>query len=446
MSLDEMVRKYVITSAQRGAEPNSQFLDSIDNYARRNGAEVIVLPLRGCYKDDVNLHPRLQEYTIVDDADRRLNNNLQISDWEVPPTQVDPISGVKRFAHGGSSFIFGSPKQRLEYVAVPSGHIPKAVMSTGAVTEPFYKTHTAVGKKAEHDHEYGAVIVDVVNEQYFHFRFIKANKHGGFSDITGEYNGKKYKAKPSVEAIVVGDLHPYDTDPAHERNTFDQIKRLGPKAIFLHDAFNGKSISHHYRGHNIERHNVYESQGLDLGAELAETARAITKYATAVNKGKVYVVKSNHDEHLERYLDEGRFIGDKGNDLVAARLYVNALEGRNPLVAGLALYGGVPSNVHFLSRDDSVKLSGYQLANHGDLGANGARPSMASTELANGASITAHTHSPAKLRNTYVVGTSTRLRLSYNRGYSSWAQTNAIVYTDGGVQLINTIGNSWRAK
>lgn len=442
--LEDMVKRYIITSAQRGAEPHKTFLESIDTYAKKQSAEVVILPLKGCYKEDDELDARFDNYQIVDNIDRILNNNLKISDWEISPVAVDPLSGIKRFAHGGESFIFGSPKQRLEYVAVPSGHIPKAVMSTGAATKPYYKKHTATGRKAEHDHEIGAVIVDVVDKETFHFRFIKANKKGGFSDITGEYNGKNFKKNPDVLAIIPGDIHPYDTDSEHERCTIEQIQVLKPKHLFLHDLFNGKSISHHLVGKNIEAYQVFNEQGLNLEAELKETLKVLRTYSNNT-KGVVYVVRSNHDEHLDRYLNEGRFIGDKGNDKIAAQIYVQALDGNNALEVGLNLVGRVPSNVRFLSRDDSVKLAGYQLANHGDLGSNGARPSLSSTEIANGASITGHTHSPAKMRNTYVVGTSTKLRLSYNRGYSSWMNTNGVLYADGGVQLVNSIKGGWRA-
>lgn len=443
--LEDMVKKYIVTSAQRGADPNEKFLESLDTYARKQGAEIIVLPIKGCYKDDDQLHERFGDYTVVDNIDRKLNNNLHISDWEVSPVAVDPLSGIKRFAHGTESFIFGSPKQRLEYVAVPNGHIPKAVMSTGAATKPYYKEHTVTGRKAQHDHETGAVIVEVVDNNIFHFRFVKANKKGGFSDITGQYEGKKVQ-KSSVLAIIPGDIHPYDTDPKHEECTFEQIRILKPENVFLHDLFNGASISHHLQGKNIDSYQAFQKQGLNLEEELKETLRTLQRYSDSVSKwgGRVYVVRSNHDEFLDKYLNEGRFVGDKGNDLIAAQIYVQALKGELSLPAALAIVGTVPTNVHFLSRDDSLKLASYQLANHGDLGSNGARPSLASIEIANGASITGHTHSPAKIRNTYVVGTSTKLRLSYNKGYCSWMNTNAVLYDDGGVQLINSIKGRWK--
>ena len=147
---------------------------------------------------------------------------------------------------------------------------------------------------------------------------------------------------------------------------------------------------------------------------------------------------------MYRYLDEGRFVGDKGNDYLGALLYTASLEGKNPLEYGLKLIGRIPSNVVFLNRDESRKVLGYELGNHGDLGANGGRSSPRSIEIANAKSITGHGHSAFKIRNTYRVGTSTKQRLGYNKGYSNWTQTNAVLYNDGTVQLLNTINKEWK--
>ncbi len=162
-------------------------------------------------------------------------------------------------------------------------------------------------------------------------------------------------------------------------------------------------------------------------------------------KGIVYIVPSNHDDHLYYYLTQGRFVGDKGNDLIGSMLYTKVLQGYNPLQAGLETVGNIEPNVRFLERTDDLKIRGYQLANHGDAGSNGARGSWRANENANGKSIVGHSHSPSKIRKTYTVGTSTYLQLDYNkRGYSSWVNTNGILYPDGTVQLINSVEGEWR--
>ena len=413
-------------------------------YADRHDAEIVVLPMRGKSVADEWLHPDIASHPGVVTKEYKLNNNLKISNYEIRPQQINPLTGLERFAQGDKSFIFASPKQVLKYVANSYDEIPKAILTTGALTHPRYNLNVRTGRIAKNDHEYGFVTVEVEDNKYFHFRQIKALKNGSFFDIDGEYRGGKFKELKNVPAFIVGDLHPYDTNPVHEKVTLEQIQRFKPKHVFLHDTFNGTSISHHYKGHNIEYFQRSKSQGLNLEKELEHTAKAIKKYLDVIPKNStLHIVASNHDEHLYRYLDEGRFIGDKGNDLIASQLYTAALQGVNPLKAGLSMYMYIPKNLNFIERDQGYKVLGFQLGHHGDLGANGGRGSPRSIEIANGKSITAHGHSPFKIRETYRVGTSTNLRLSYNKGYSNWVNNNAILYPNGSVGSLNTINGKY---
>jgi len=439
--INKMASRYVITSVQKGARYSKNLLKNIDKYCEVNDAQLILLPMDGRTVDD-ELHKDLQVRNIVE-RDFSINKNIKISNYHIKPQQINPLTGIERFAQGDKSFIFAGTKQVLKYVANSYDDIPKAIMTTGALTLPNYRNNR-IGNIAKKDHELGFVVVEKQNNQLFHFRQVKALKNGNFTDILGNYkNGKVYKDL-KTNALIVGDLHPYDTNKTHENNTFEQIKYFGGKLdLYLHDTFNGRSISHHYNKHNIRQHEVYLEQGLNLEKELEFTLRAINKYAKAT-KGKVYIVASNHDEHLYRYLDEGRFVGDKGNSYLGAILYASIIDGYNPLEFGLRYVGSLEKNVEFIERDSGHKVLGYELGNHGDLGANGGRSSPRSIEAANSKSITGHGHSAFKIRNTYRVGTSTNLRLDYNRGYSNWTNTNGVLYSDGTVQLLNSIKKKWR--
>ena len=439
-----MVKKYIISTAQYNAGVNKALLRNMERYAAVNDAEILILPTTGKnITDDPILAPELNFYQIID-KEYSINNSIRIKDFGARPQQINPLTGLERFAQGDKSYIMPGTKQVFKFVSNSYDHVPKAIMTTGAITKPNYNLRHRTGRIAQQDHEYGFVVVEKTSNKYFHFRQVTAQKNGNFSDITGKYrNGKHYK-NPNVKAMIIGDLHPYDLDPVHKKITLEQLALFKPEAVFLHDTFNGKSISHHYDGHNIEKFKVYNQQGLNLEAELKETLKQLKDYARASGKANVYIVASNHDEHLHRYLDEGRFIGDKGNDLVASQIYTAVLQGYNALQYGLSLVGDIPKNVVFLNRDQGFKMLGYELGNHGDLGANGGRGSPRSIENANSKSVTAHGHSAFKMRDTHRVGTSTYLRLSYNRGYSNWSQSNALLYDIGTIQHLHTIHKSWR--
>ena len=418
----------------------------MDLYSEKNNGEIIVLPTTGKnITDDPILHKKLQLYRVID-SDYSINKSIKIKDFGARPQQINPLTGLERFCQGDKSYIMPGTKQVFKFVSNSYDDIPKAIMTTGAITRPNYNLRHRTGRIASQDHEYGFVVVEVENNKYFHFRHVTALRNGNFSDITGVYkNGKHYK-NTNVNSIVLGDIHPGEGNPKHKKASMEQIDLFKPKSLFLHDVFNGRSISHHYKGHNIEKHKVYEEQGLLLEKELKDTLKEIQSYSKSMGHGIVYIVASNHDEHLYRYLDEGRFVNDKGNDLIGSQLYTAALQGHNPLEYGLDLVGTVPENVIFIARDTGHKVLGYELGNHGDLGSNGGRGSPRSTEAANSKSITAHSHSAFKLRNTHRVGTSTKLRLSYNRGYSNWSNSNGVLYDMGTVQHLHTINSKWRKK
>lgn len=441
----EMKKRYLVTSAQHEASINKALYENMQLYAEKNDAEIVILPMRGKSVKDEWLHPDISAHPGVVTKEMKINDSLKISNYEIRPQQINPLTGLKRFAQGDKSFIFASPKQHLEYVANSYDDIPKAIMTTGALTNPRYNENVRTGRIAKKDHTYGFINVEVESNKFFHFRHIRSQKNGVFWDIDGEYRNGKFKSLKNVPALVVGDLHPYDTDPVHEANTFEQIKHFKPKHVFLHDTFNGTSISHHYKGHNIEYFRQSKGQGLDLDEELKHTAGVIESYLNVLPKGsKLHVVASNHDEHLYRYLDEGRFIGDKGNDLVASKLYTAALQGENPLKAGIEMYMDIPKNLNFIERDEGFSILGYQMGHHGDLGANGGRGSKRSLQAANGKSFTGHTHSAFLYDGLVGVGTSTFPRIGYNKGYSNWTQTNGVLYSNGQPGLINTIKNKWK--
>ena len=446
--VNKLVKKYVVTTVQYNAPLNNEFYKSMKNYCAVNEAQMIVIPTTGKnITEEQILHPTLQSDTdILITNSYKFNNNLKLTDFGVRSQQINPLTGLERFAQGDTSYIMPGTKQVMKRVANSHNSAPKALMTTGALTHPYYNEKHRVGRIAKHDHRYGMIVVEVEDNNLFHFRNVKSLKNGKFIDLGKLYDGKWKPKKVRALAEVFGDIHPYQLNKVHQQASYEQSKQLNTENLFLHDTFNGYSISHHYKGANSVAYKVAKTQGLNLEEELKETLSVLKDYS-ANTKGNIYIVPSNHDEHLNRYLDEARFINDKGNDLIGAQIYVGYLQGQNPLQYGLSLVGEIPKNITFLNRNDDFKLKGYQLNRHGDRGSSGARGSQRTHEIANGKSITAHRHAPEIIRDSYVVGTSTDLVLDYTEGYyNSWDNTNAILYEDGSVQLLNTLSNGkWKS-
>ena len=149
MSLDEMVKRYVVTTAQKGATINKGFYDNLKNYCQVNKAELLILPTSGksILDEEVGLHPDLQQHSIIT-TEYKLNNSIRISNYALKPQQILPLTGLKRFAQGDKSFIFASTKQQLQYVANSYDLIPKAIMTTGSITNPRYNENNRIGRIA----------------------------------------------------------------------------------------------------------------------------------------------------------------------------------------------------------------------------------------------------------------------------------------------------------
>jgi hypothetical protein len=162
----------------------------------------------------------------------------------------------------------------------------------------------------------------------------------------------------------------------------------------------------------------------------------------------LYIVKSNHDEFLSRYLSEGRYIFDPRNHHLSLQIATALFEGVDVLQRAFEIVMGKPVPDHwvFLDRSSSVEIGGVEMASHGDLGLNGAKAGLAGLEKIYGDCVVGHNHTAAIQRGVFRTGTMSLLDMHYNRGPSSWTQTNCLVYDNGQRQLVNHINESYWAK
>nr|MBA4405399.1 hypothetical protein [Nanoarchaeum sp.] len=443
MSLDAKVETYIITSAQGNVGVNRNFLEGLKKCCEFYNGEILVQPMRGLNNDDEELVLKsiLSGYHIVS-KDQKLNDKIRVSNYEILPQQIIPLTGLERFTQSDVSTIFASPKQFLRVVPNSNRDLPKVLMSTGAVTLPRYNQNR-IGLIAERDHTFGAILVQVKGKTKYHYRQLSALKNGEFFDLGMRFSGTETPLFVRPEAMILGDWHCGDTDPDVRAETFEMIQRYKPKVVVIHDFFNGYSINHHDKNDKVKL--AQNRDKLSLEDELRLAAEELEKIVEVCdgNTG-IYLVKSNHDEWLEKYLSNGEFISDSQNAVLGAELFIENVRGNDPLVEGIRKYYKFPSNVTFLSRDDDLKILGWQLGSHGDLGANGGKPGIRTIEKAHGRSITGHSHTPQIFRNAWVVGTSTYLKLDYNEGLSSWLNTHGFLYSNRKPQLVNIVEGTHR--
>lgn len=428
--------KYIITNIQYNAGVNTKFLQNLLKFAEVHEVDsLLTFVQNGSYKDEEEIDKRVFEagFSIVDFL--TLNKNLRCRDMKILAQQINPMTGMSTKLSRDFSYIMPSAKIRYLSVANTSAS-PRALMTTGNLTKPNYKLHTAQGRKAEAQHQYGFVFVEIKNGKLFTTYQVEAAKNGNFHYLDERYVGGKVK-KVQPEAIILGDLHTGDTNPKALKHSLETIKELNPKRVVLHDLFNGHSINVHEDGRLLNSLRCLRDKRDSLDNELWEVYKLIWKLAEQFPDTEFLVAESNHDIWLERYIDSKKFMDHPKNFMHAIEMIPEILKDKKPtLQIGLELFGDLPDNCYFGREDEEYRVRGVELLYHGHRGLNGSRGSSASFDRFNLRMISGHEHTPKLYANGMVVGTLTHLKLPYTKGAGSWMHCNGILYADGKYGLL----------
>jgi len=444
-----MTERYIVTWAQNATPPHAPTLAAFKRWCSDHRGQLIVVP--GRYKnptsvwaagdaDDDWWHADIAPY--VDHGCRSLSRNLRVfGDMSIQPTATRPLSGFEVFA-GKSSGIFGHPRRALEVVPT-STRSPKILWTTGAVTRANY-TDSKAGRKAREHHVYGGVIVEVDRDGSYFVRHISTDSQGRFIDLGRRYGPEGDLGPAKTLTLTLGDVHVGWEDADLTAATERLIAELSPTSLVLHDVLDMFARNHHIRTHR----EWYDRHPLSVENEVERVAAYLTDVSTKVPRVKV--VRSNHDEHFERWLDEHRRDRDPRNDPYFCRAWARAYDYREAhgswpdMLALECRRLGVPKNVDFLRRGDSFRVRGVEHGFHADRGANGARASVL-TYVRMGVKVTgAHSHTPWIRDGFFRVGVGSALDHRYNGLPSSWVQACCPLYEDGKRQIVIFVGKRYK--
>ena len=444
-------KKLVITYAQNATPVFKAGLRSLRTYCKENNAQLIVIP--GRYKNPTSKWTADQEN--ADWWDSEINGELcgvrtDVSsslvicgDVFVQPTAVSPMTGLTTLT-GAKSCIFGHPQISLEATPTPQNSMAKLCMTTGAITKPNY-TESKAGVKGEFHHEYGATLIELRGKK-FHTRQLCIDGSGKFYDLDKCYSGETVTSGNEVEAFISGDFHAKFLDPnvmsAWWSGKNALVKLIKPKAQVFHDLFDGYFRNHHHRNDpfmTVKKHFYDEDGGQN------EIEDLIGKLQQCLIDGKNYIVKSNHDEVIDRWLKEEDWKKDPKN----AEFYLDlALAKVRAIKEGTDFdcleYLVKETRATFLRRSDTLFCKGHALNYHGDKGPNGARGSLAAFNKIGCRSVIGHSHTPGRKWGVIQVGLSAVYHLEYATGSpSSWMHTGAIIYANGKGTTINCIDGEY---
>lgn len=451
------VKRYIITSAQN-ATPVHPAFRAMEHYALHNKAELLVIPLR--YKNATSQWTASQENAerwdplvarYLWNVRKSLNSNLQLlADVKTQPTASSPLTGFDAIT-AGESGILGHTKVQLRVIPSPSNKFPKVLCTTGACTVPNY-TDSKAGKLGEFHHILGAVVVEIHGKR-FHLRHVTCNKDGSFTDLDTIYTPYGSVPAPRPEALIMGDTHVDFVDPLVEQATFGPTgiaTLLAPKRLVWHDLLDGYAVNPHHEGNPFNAAAKHFAGRSDVQAEVNRAIDHVRRRTTGDRES--YIVPSNHDDFLRRWVLTHDWKVDAENAEFYLRTALAMLQRtrlghggtETPSPFGYWIEQAGLKNVKALRANEPLTVANVELSMHGDRGPNGARGSIRNLRRIGLQSVIGHSHTPGIDEGCVQVGTSTRLRLEYNGGPSSWLNAHCILHADGKRQLIIIIDGEWK--
>ena len=439
---DENKKRFIITSAQSGTPVNKNFIKNIEAYADYINAEILVIPFR--YKNPTSVFTNEEKDNEWWDNDivkyltlnrHNLNKGISVlSDVPIQPTASNPLLGLEGMT-SGHSCVVGHPRFELKVIPVMDGCKPKIMFTTGCCTKSNY-TSSKAGKKGEFHHSIGFAVIEIKDNETFFFRQVSANeKTGEFIDLFYHVHNCEINRETEVEACAMGDIHVAHVDKEVVDLTLNNLfTKLKPKKIFIHDIMDSESISHHNLKDPFKLHQMEISGRNSLANEVED----MLNWLEQIKDYNVYIVKSNHDTHIDQFLASTDW-----RKMVTFKNALPYMEYATAILKGEAPDGIVPyiinkrfPNFNCLTDDSNVTVKGFLMSVHGHLGASGSRGSVQQFSRLSTKSVTGHSHTISRIGGAISVGTSTHLRVGYNKSFSNWVQAHGIVNRLGKFQHI----------
>ncbi len=442
---------YIITSAQNNTPIHVKFFKNILAYKsflsnergiNEDDVELIVIPFR--YKNPtsvfIDADKEIWDQNIIPylfAGRMELSSDLIVlGDIKIQPTMRDPLNGVYKIARG-KNVVVGHTKQH--YVVYPGVEHPIRAFSTGAVTVLNY-TDSRIGKLGEFHHTLGFVIYDGFKND---IRYVSADNNGNFYDLNVQaYNGEAFKVDNHIEGIVLSDIHLYKVHEPYLKKTIKLINEYKPKEVVLHDVLDSYSISHHHKENLFIRFNKSKT-GQSLKDELDKTCELLVDILNKTGNVKFVVVESNHDEHLDKWLNTNVISTNIENLYEYSYLIITMIE-NNVNSGAFQLYfktkylsDELKDRIIFLRRKDLYSIKDWIVSFHGDISYNGNRGSLESFRKIGNKIIIGHSHTPGRKDNVAQVGVMMLPEeTEYIKGVSTWLCEHVIIYNNGKIQHI----------
>lgn len=463
------VKRYLLTSAQNNTKLHMPTWRALHTLANHYDAEIMISRFMYIHSQEGSAKvgtgkrgsersawytPEIESH-VSDEYVQLAPGLVWCGHVNISPTAEDPLSGLDSYS-GRASSIFPHAKCAMKSVPTVKRDKAKFMWTTGAVTLRNYIQRKA-GLKGEFHHVYGALLAEVDSDGHWWVRQVSSDRRGWMYDldIVAKPDGSVTK-HAGVEAIGFGDIHEDEIDPMVRKLAWGpggMVDTLKPRFQFIHDVIDFGRRSHHNRRSRHKRFKYFVEGRESVLDEVAGVANFLKEAARPWSK--LVIVRSNHDEHLERWLNETDWHEDMVNAEFHLELQTAMLkairEGKelNALEWVCRKKFGV-KGVRWLKGDESYIIckdasGGIDMGMHGDKGSHGARASLKQFARLGRKVVIFHSHHCGIYGPAWQGGTSSKLDLDYNSGPSAWSHTHVLVHKSGKRQMVTMFAGRWRA-
>lgn len=371
------------------------------------------------------------------------------------PTNKHPLTDFEAY-NGRKSNLVPHAKIAMESVASMADEATKFNYSTGTITQLNY-IQKRIGILSEQNHDYGALLVEVDSDGNWWVRQLYIGRDDEIMDLGPDgYAGVVVRDGEVKEEVVVdginwGDAHAAEMELWVRELAWGKdgmLDTLQAKYQFMNDLFSMRSRGHHDMKNfhrTYEKHVDGEESVQDEMEVTAELLREAER-----DFCETIVVPSNHDRHLDRWLNEADFRLDPINAKYFCQLQYEVLDAmdrgdRDFNVLEWALREeGCPEEVRFLAEEESFILNGVEHGLHGDLGPNGAGGSTQALTRLGRPINKGHDHRAA-IRMKVFSAAACALDFPYMRGPNSHSISHIGTYANGTRTIITMWAGKYRA-
>lgn len=458
---------YFISGAQCHTLVHEQLLQNMDAYAKYKNAIIYIIPYQTkntrVIRQIEGWDERLNEY--LNSSNMIIKDIINyIGDINILPTAKYPLTGLVPFSGDEeikTHVIVGSPKYHIEtlkrfesFEKQPINNI-LTLRSSLSITQPNYSNERN-NIIAEFHHTNGFNIIEFDENGVAFIRDISCDKNGDFYDLDVLVKDGVVKKNNEISGMVVGDIHSGNQEVGVLDATISMIKDLKIKDVVLHDVMDGSSINHH-EGYDItKKFNNSIIGGDSLEEELADVDDVINQFLN-IKDISLHFAKSNHDDFINKWLNQVKSHVNAGvNSLYyldftkMGIIYATKIKKMfdNGEINKIEMKEMKNKFNHFREYikekypqiniiECDLKIKSWECGLHGHIGVNGSRANTRQyANTTNDKIIKGHDHTPTRINGVISVGTTSRLRLGYNEGPSSWGHANAIIHKNGKAQLI----------